>query len=247
MTNEAAAADHRGNHDTTIHIAGTDLAFRTIALDDQTPSGAQLAHLAGFSASDHVYVLHLREDDELEDVRAVEAVPLAQGRRFIVARSDRSYRLAIDGDALDWPNRFITAATLRKLVDLDSKKVVYLEKADEPDRLLAEDELVDLDQPGVEKFRSGKDRPKEQNVHVKHLGELETATFKVAETATLQEIWDKAYSELDVAKDARDVFQAEVNGQPVSLMDHLGFSLIDAQARDLCKRKFEIAARTGGA
>jgi hypothetical protein len=87
----------------------------------------------------------------------------------------------------------------------------------------------------------------EQNVQVKHLGELETVTFKVAETVTLQHIWDRAYDELHVARDARDIFQAEVQGHPVNLMDHLSLSLIEAQNRDLCKKKFEIAARTGGA
>ncbi|UWU20944.1 multiubiquitin domain-containing protein [Rhizobium sp. CB3060] len=231
-----------------IEVAGTDLEFRVIPLDDQTPSGAQIARAAGFSADDFVYVLQLRANDELEDVRAVESVSLAEGCRFIVARSDRSYRLAMDGNPLDWPSRFITAATLRKLSGVDPNKVIFFEKTDESDHLLAEDDLIDLDESAVEKFRSGKDdRPREQNVHVKHLGELETATFKVAETATLQHIWDRAYIELEVARDPRDVFQAEVNKQPVSLMEHLELSLVEAQRRELCKRKFEIAARTGGA
>ncbi|WOS66964.1 MULTISPECIES: multiubiquitin domain-containing protein [Sinorhizobium] len=231
-----------------IEVAGTDLEFRAVPLDDQTPSGAQIARAAGFSADDFVYVLQLRANDELEDVRAVESVSLAEGCRFIVAQSDRSYRLAMDGNPLDWPSRFITAATLRKLSGVDPNKVIFLENTNEPDRLLAEDDLVDLDEPAVEKFRSGKDdRPREQNVHVKHLGELETATFKVAETATLQHIWDRAYIELEVAREPRDVFQAEVNMQPVSLMEHLELSLVEAQRRELCKRKFEIAARTGGA
>ena len=88
---------------------------------------------------------------------------------------------------------------------------------------------------------------KEQNLHVKHLGELETATFKALETVTLQHIWDAAYAQLQIVRDPRDVFQAELRGQPVNLMDHLNLSLIDAQTRDLCAKKFEIAARTGGA
>lgn len=233
---------------TTIEIAGTDLVFRTVPLDDESPSGGQLAHAAGFSATDYVYVLQLRDDDQLEDVRSVESVPLADGRRFIVAASDRSFRVAMDGQTLDWPNRFITAATLRKLAEVPSDKVVYFQKADTADVLLAEDEIVDLAEPGVESFRRGTDnRPKEQTVHVKHIGELESVSFKVAETATLQSIWDRAYQELDKARDERDVFQAEVNGKPLNLMDHLGLTLVEAQSHELCKKKFEIVARTGGA
>ncbi|WP_165417465.1 multiubiquitin domain-containing protein [Rhizobium ruizarguesonis] len=230
-----------------VEIAGTDLVFRDVAINDDTPSGAQIAHAAGFTPDDNVFVLQLRDDEQLEDVRAVEAVSLSDGRRFIIAANDRSFRFALNGNAMDWPGRFITAPTLRKLGGISNDKVIYLEKSDEADRLLAEDDIVDLDEPGVESFREGKDRSKEQTVHVKHLGELETATFKVAETATLQGIWDRAYAELDSSRDPRDVLQAVVNGQPVNLMDHLNLSLIEAQNMDLCKKKFEIAARTGGA
>lgn len=231
-----------------IEIAGTDLVFRAVPFNDNTPSGAQLAHAAGFAPDDFVYVLHLRDDGQVEDVRSVESVSLDEGRRFVVAESDGSRRLAMNGQAIDWPSRFITAATLRKVTNVAAGKVIYLELKDEPDRLLAEDDIVDLDEPGIEKFREGKDdRPKEQNVQVKHLGELETAVFRTPETATLQQIWDRAYVELDVPRDERDIFQAEVRGQPVSLMDHLGLTLVEAQDRDLCRKKFEIAARTGGA
>lgn len=231
----------------SVEIAGTDLVFRDVAINDDTPSGAQIAQAAGFTPDHNVFVLQLRDDEQLEDVRAVESVSLSDGRRFIIAESDRSFRFALNGAAMDWPGRFITAPTLRKLGGISDDKVIYLEKSDEPDRLLAEDDIVDLDEPGVESFREGKDRSKEQTVHVKHLGELETATFKVAETATLQGIWDRAYAELDSSRDQRDVLQAVVNGQPVNLMDHLNLSLIEAQNMDLCKKKFEIAARTGGA
>jgi hypothetical protein len=208
----------------------------------------QLARAAGFSVDDCVYVLQLRTDDQIEDVRAAESVSLEDGRRFIIAQSDRSYRLSMDGDVLDWPNRFITAATLRRLAGVAVSKVIYLEKTNEPDRLLAEDEMVDLDEPGVERFRQGESGcPKEQNVQIKHLGELESVPVKVAETVTLQHIWDRAYDELHVARDPRDVFLAEVHDRSVSLMDHLSLTLVEAQNRELCKKKFEIAARTGGA
>lgn len=231
----------------SIEVAGTDLTFRGISLNDSTPSGGQIAQAAGFSPDDHVYVLQWLDDGDLEDVRENESVSLEDGRRFIVAESDRSYRLTMDGEIVDWPARFITAATLRKLTNVKADRVIYFEKTDEADELLAENEVVDLELPGVEKFRQGKDRPKEQKVDIKHLGELETASFKIAETASLQEVWDRAYAELEIARDPRDVFQADLMGEPIDLMDHLQLSLKAAQEQNLCKRKFEIAARTGGA
>jgi len=231
-----------------IEIAGTDLIFRNVSSTDDTPSGLQLAKMAGFSADDHVYVLQLRDDGELEDVRNVESVRLGDGSRFVIAENDRSFRLAVDGDPFDWPARFITEATLRKLRGIGDDKVILLEKVDEPDEEIEDDDLIDLDKPGVERFKTRKGTPnKKQNVHVKHLGELETVKFKVTNTTTLQQIWDRAYIELDISHDARDVFQADIRGGSVSLMEHLGLSLVEAQRRGLCDKKFEISARTGGA
>lgn len=48
-------------------------------------------------------------------------------------------------------------------------------------------------------------------------------------------------------RNERDVFQAETDVGTVSLMDHLGLPLETAQQEGLCDKKFEIAARTGGA
>lgn len=231
-----------------IEIAGTDLNFRSFPATDQTPAGLQLARMASFSADDHVYVLQLRNDGELEDVRNVESVRLTDGNRFVIAENDRSFRLAVDGDPFDWAMRFITEATLRKLRGIGDDKVILLEKVDEPDQMLEDDDLIDLNESGVERFKTRKGVPtKKQNVQVKHLGELETAKFKVAETSTIQQIWERAYIELEIGHDDRDVFQADVRGGSVSLMDHLGLTLIEAQRRGLCDKKFEISARTGGA
>ncbi|ESZ03490.1 hypothetical protein X735_33115 [Mesorhizobium sp. L2C085B000] len=232
----------------SIHIAGTDLVFRAVPVNDQTPSGDQIALAAGFSSDDYSYVLQMRDNGELEDVRSRESVPLSDGQRFIVALSDRSYRLAFAGGPLDWPARFITAGTLRKLKGVAADKSIYLEKTDEPDFPLDEDDVIDLDEDGVESFKAGKlAGPKKQTVRVKHLGELETVRFKVESGTTLLSIWDRAYEELDVMRNERDVFQAETDVGTVSLMDHLGLPLETAQQEGLCDKKFEIAARTGGA
>ena len=87
----------------------------------------------------------------------------------------------------------------------------------------------------------------EVSVHVKHLGEHEKVSFKVGLSQTLQQIWDEAYKELEIAKSDRDVFQAPHKPNPIDLMPHITLTLKEAQTRDLCKHDFEIAAGTGGA
>lgn len=85
-------------------------------------------------------------------------------------------------------------------------------------------------------------------VHVRHLGEREKANFKADLDDTLQAVWDESYVELGIGKTERDVWQAaNKQGEPTSLMDHLGLTLDDARSRGLCDKDFEIAAGTGGA
>lgn len=92
------------------------------------------------------------------------------------------------------------------------------------------------------------DDKKGTQVHFRHLGERETANFRVDPRVTLKEMWDTAYTELEIERDERDILQApRPGGNPMSLMEHLSLSLDEAQDRDLCETRFEIAARTGGA
>ena len=87
----------------------------------------------------------------------------------------------------------------------------------------------------------------EQTVHFRHLGEHESANFRVNEQSSLQAIWEQSYHELKIDRDPRDILQAPHAQNPQSLMEHLSLSLADAQEKGLCNNKFEIAARTGGA
>lgn len=98
------------------------------------------------------------------------------------------------------------------------------------------------------KGHDGDENDDDVKVRFRHLAEHEKAKFSVDEDMTLQAIWDQAYDELEIERDERDVLQAPVEGgNPVSLMEHLALTLKQARHRDLCKRDFEIAARTGGA
>ncbi len=85
-------------------------------------------------------------------------------------------------------------------------------------------------------------------VRFRHLAEHEATRFEVDDDETLQAIWDRAYVELEVDRDERDVLQApKPGGNPVNLMEHVALSLEAARRLELCDRTFEIAARTGGA
>lgn len=106
-------------------------------------------------------------------------------------------------------------------------------------------EIVAAAEHGGKKDR---DLDRDVPVHVTHLGEHEKATFKVRRSLTLQQIWDRAYQELTIAKQERDVFQApRKKDNPRDLTPFLSLTLEAAQAQEVCEDDFEIAAGTGGA
>lgn len=144
-----------GNTLVTIEVADNALAFRAIELDDRTPTGAQLAQAAGFRSAENVIILHMLGSGELEDIRPVETVSLGGGtHRFIIVASDRTYRVTLNGQRLEWPCRLISGGALRKLGAVPAEQAIFLERSDEPDQLIEDEQLVDLDGREVESFTS---------------------------------------------------------------------------------------------
>ncbi|MDR6453441.1 multiubiquitin domain-containing protein [Variovorax paradoxus] len=162
-----APAQHAGSHE--IQVAGPDLDFKPVRLDDATPTGAQIAAALGYRPDQQVTVLHWF-GTTIEDVRPDELVKLHEGEtRFIVAASDGASRLTIDGQRIDWLARHISVATLRRLVNIPAELSIYLEHEDEPDELLDENHQIDLGLRGVERLIS---RPATWKLNVQ--GELLT-------------------------------------------------------------------------
>jgi hypothetical protein len=84
-------------------------------------------------------------------------------------------------------------------------------------------------------------------VHVIHVNEVEKASFKEELTATLQQVWDKAYEELKIQRKPKDVFQT-AGEHPKSLMSYLGLTLKQAREQKVIEDfRFGIASETGGA
>lgn len=143
----------RGKTRHRIEVADESLSYRSVTIDDLTPTGAQLAAAAGFKPKQHAAVPQVLPNGELEDIRPSESVDLkhADGR-FVIVETDRDYFLTIEGQRFPWPCRVVSGAVIRKLGQLPPEVAVFLERVDEPDRPIADQELVDLDGRGVESF-----------------------------------------------------------------------------------------------
>ena len=202
-----------GNTPRSIEIADETMTYRSVEVDDLTPTGAQLARAAGFKASRAVVVLQVLPDGALETIRPEEVVDLLrQDGRFVVVSSDRVYLLAIDEQRFEWPCRIVSGGVLRKLAQVPEEKGLYLERVHEPDRFIGACDLVDLDEDGVESFVSRKATWK-LNVHGV---DIQVATPTISVSAAMEQ------AGFDITKPWHIYFK--VSGEPkreVTLKDVL--------------------------
>jgi hypothetical protein len=144
---------HNGEH--RIQVADAELDFRTVRIDDDKPTGAQIVRAAGFCPVENSGVLQWRPSGDLEEIRLNETVDLRGdgAERFIIAETDRAFFFELDGERQEWLAPFINGATLKKLADKSGSDFTVVQEAeDAPDREIADDEMVDLRAKGLEKF-----------------------------------------------------------------------------------------------
>lgn len=155
---QAHVANHSGAHcgapTGSIYVCDLELNCRLVYLDDDTPVGSQVSAAAGFVPDDQASVIQWRPKS-LEDIGPNERVDLSNdGNTFIVVPSDGSSRFTFDGLRFDWPASRISVAALRKLADVALDKQIYLERQDQPDKLLNDSDVLDLKASGVERLSS---------------------------------------------------------------------------------------------
>ncbi|MBD8066041.1 multiubiquitin domain-containing protein [Devosia sp. PTR5] len=155
-SNENTVALGRGNRTVTVEIARTDLAFHPVEIDTATPTGGKIAKVAGFNSDQHPHVMQWLPDGDLEDIRVQEEADLSKSIKFIVAENSSSHRITINDETLDWPADVISGAVVRKLGKIDPADDIYLERDDEPDLLVRDQDLIKIKAEGVEEFKSRK-------------------------------------------------------------------------------------------
>jgi hypothetical protein len=157
--------------DGRIIVLDEDFREQRCDLNDRKVTGNQIALAAGFRSSDNVIVLQQLKTGALEEIRGEELVDLSEAgfERFFVIEGDATYRFLLDGLKLEWPRSKIAAATLLKLAGKDASFEVVQELEGQPDRVLDDDDLVDLKGDGTERFRT---KPAAKTVTV-YYGEAE--------------------------------------------------------------------------
>jgi hypothetical protein len=145
----AAHAVHR------IAVADETLSFVEIALTDAQPTARQIIAAARHGDPVDFIVMQWMLDGTLVefDRDTCADLPPHTMPRFIVVRSDRSYRIELTGRRLEWPNSSISGAVIKQLAGVANDEYdVYLDRRDEPDLHLADDASINLAGDGVERF-----------------------------------------------------------------------------------------------
>lgn len=141
-----------------IEFGNEHLDYRPGLVRDPVPTGRQLLDAAGARPVEEHILLQLLTDGLLEEIRLDETTDL-RGKaieRFLVFRSDRSFRFELDGRQLEWGATVISGVTLKTLAGVDPKTYgVWLEVRGDDDRSIGDAELVDLAAKGVERFFTG--------------------------------------------------------------------------------------------
>ncbi len=135
-------------------FANGDLRFNAIVIDDPVPLGRQILASGGVDEVHGYSLFAILKSGDFEDVRLDEPFDLrARGvERFVAFQTDSDYKLTLRGDQLRWGKPAISGAALYKLAKVADDEAVFLEVRGGQDRLTEPNELIDLTDPGIERF-----------------------------------------------------------------------------------------------
>lgn len=131
---------------------------KNYSVNDPLITGRQLLDEVGNRPVDEYIIFQFLRNGQLEEIRLDETTDLTQPEleKFLTFKSDRSFRLVIDGRRFEWGAPLITGYKLKQLAQVDPKTYgIWLEVRGDEDRLVADNELIDLQAEGVERFFTG--------------------------------------------------------------------------------------------
>lgn len=137
-----------------VQFANGNLDFRPIEIDDPLPLGRQIVTAGGLDLRDGVSLFAILAGGDFEDVRLDETFDLRGkgAERFVAFVTDRDFKLTINDHQLEWGKPLISGSELTTLAEISDDQAIFLEVRGGEDRLIELDELVDLNQPGIERF-----------------------------------------------------------------------------------------------
>lgn len=145
-------------------VADETFIFRDLTFDDRKVTATQIVEAAGVHPATAYVVLHHLPNHELETLRPGELIDLKTGPSLFVIKGDGTDRFFVDGISLEWPRRTLTGAQIRWLAGKEDDNLdLLLEREDQPDKVIDDDDVVRIGTPGVEKLHT---RPAQVSVTI---------------------------------------------------------------------------------
>ena len=135
-------------------LAQGDLNFQSRVVSDPVPLGRQLLEAAALDPRDGYSLIAILPSGDFEDVRLNEPFDLRErgAERLIAFQTDRDFKLPLNDHELLWGKPVISGTVLYGLAKPGEGEAVFLEVPGGEDRLIEHGELIDLVQPGIERF-----------------------------------------------------------------------------------------------
>ena len=150
--------DH-ARHTVRVAVAKADFDFRVLETHDPKPTGEQVLKAANFVPPREHLIFQVLDDGALQERRLDETIQLHEKRtdRFIAFRSDRSFRVEIDGRRFEWGAAELTGSIVKEMAGADIACTgVWLNRRNEPDLFIDDTSVVKLDKEGVEKLHTAR-------------------------------------------------------------------------------------------
>ena len=141
-----------------MQIGDGDLSFDRYRLDDPVPTARQILDVVGARPAEEHLVFQLFRNGDLKELRLNDTVDLREAgvERLIVFKSAESYRIELDSQVKEWGACFISGLVLKKLAGADRAGYgVWMEVRGAEDRPIEDNELIRLDDKGLERFFTG--------------------------------------------------------------------------------------------
>ncbi|GAB7555556.1 multiubiquitin domain-containing protein [Novosphingobium sp. 11B] len=136
-----------------ILFAQDNLEFQPLLIPDPIPVGNQILEAAGLERRGYSLFAILASGD-FEDVRLDEQFDLRGkgAEQFVAFLTDRDFKLEVNDDEIRWGKPSISGHALAQLAKPGEGEGVYLQVRGGTDRLIGAHDLVDLNEPGIERF-----------------------------------------------------------------------------------------------
>jgi hypothetical protein len=137
-----------------IHFALDGVDFHPVTVTDPVPTGRQILAAAGLDDRDDFTLCAILPSGSFENVSLDETFDLRGhgAERFIAFRTDRDFKLTLNGRQLIWGQPTIPGEALYVLSGMGEDQTVFLDVRGGTDRLIEREDHVDLTESGVEHF-----------------------------------------------------------------------------------------------